>query len=192
MVDVFTFDGTMPRMACKYSEVRVAKIVKCISEGSTFKSAAHRSGIHLDTFYSWVSERPDFRSSIEMAVAEREASLVGIVRNAASEDWRAAKWLLARSHEGWSEKARTSEDDRRLMDKLSVMEKMLTVKAAALRVQALIGSDDYDVIDILNEIHGIEEKVGGARDEGKSESSSGEGDGPVPEAEVPPDGRSIH
>jgi hypothetical protein len=119
---------------------------------------------------------------------------VAIVEEGAQKDWRAAKFLLECRHEGWGQ-AKTSQDDRALMDRLKIMEQALAVKLQAMKIQHIsMSGEDYDIIEILNEVHGIEEKFDGkglqikAR-EGEPEVSGGEGDGAVPEKE---EGKTIH
>ena len=64
------------------------------------------------------------------------------------------------------------------MDKLKIMEQALTVKINAIKIQQIsMSNEDYDILEILNEVHGIEEKMDG---QGlRTTTASSEGDGEI-------------
>lgn len=72
--------------------------------GNDVEVAGRAIGIDADTLRAWLD--PDalerdyaaFRAGVERALAEGEARHVAHIDRAAVDDWRAAAWLLERSH----------------------------------------------------------------------------------------------
>lgn len=143
----------------KYTPTRVKMILDGIRGGLSHAAAAKRAGVHYLTVRRWKDIQPGFRAMFEQAEVEREESLVAIVEEGSKRDWRAAKFLLECRHHGWSRDSKTSQENRDLMDRLKIMEQALTVKLGAIKVQKMaLAGEDYNIVDILNEVHGIEEK----------------------------------
>ena len=166
----------------KYTPERVKVILDALHKGVSRETAAKMAGINPCTFHRWCKERPEFKAEVDKTDAAREQYLVGLVEEYALKDWRAASFLLKSRYKGWSD-AKTSQENRDLMDRLKVMEQALAVKLQALKIQQVtMGNDDYDIIEILNEVHGIEERFDGEglRLERKSEVDGGEGAEGVP------------
>lgn len=179
----------------KYNTRRVNIILKALNEGITQRAAAQLAGISRVTLQRWLQHHDDFREKVEATKAKREQYLVSLVEEYALKDWRAASFLLKARHAGWSD-SKTSQENRDLMDRLKIMEQALTVKLQAMRVQqASMSTDDYDIVEILNEVHGIEEKLNGEglqleRElEEESEGSSSEGIEATPGEE---EGKTLH
>ena len=170
-------------MVSKYTPERVETILKALRKGVSRETAAKMAGINPCTFHRWCKERPEFKAEVDKTDAAREQYLVGLIEEYALKDWRAASFLLKSRYKGWSD-AKTSQENRDLMDRLKVMEQALAVKFQALRIQQVtMGNEDYDIIEILNEVHGIEEKFDGEgiRLERKSEGEGGEAINEVPD-----------
>ena len=146
----------------KYTPERVKVILDCISRGLSYEAAARAARISAKTLSRWMKSYDEFREGVERAEVAREKHLVSIVEEGAQKDWRAAKFLLECRHQGWSRDSKTTHDNRDLMDRLKIMEQALSVKLHALKVQQVsMSNEDYDIIEILNEVHGIEEKFDG-------------------------------
>lgn len=90
------------------------RICNLLRVGNTVETAAGAAGIAPETFYDWMrrGERKgsrekkyrDFKSAVEQARAEAEATLVTrISKAAANGSWQAAGWLLERrAPERWA------------------------------------------------------------------------------------------
>jgi hypothetical protein len=171
----------------KYTPARVKIILDCIGRGLSQNAAAKAARIAPKTLNRWLKLYPEFKEGVERAQVQREKHLVAIVEEGAEKDWRAAKFLLECRHQGWSRDSKTTQDNRDLMDRLKIMEQALSVKLHAIKVQQVsMSNDDYDIIEILNEVHGIEEKFDGEEillKNEQSEVSSSDGDGAIPNQE---------
>lgn len=84
------------------------QIVEILGDGGYAETAAAAAGVSKSTFYDWI-ERGDpdgtkaidhdfrvFRQRVDEARAKGEMVRVGQVAAAASDDWRAAAWMLER------------------------------------------------------------------------------------------------
>lgn len=97
----------------KKSDARVRLVLEAIRGGNSQKAAAAYAGISDQTLINWLHSDLDFLSAYTRAEADSETELVGFIRNAAKEDWRAAAHLLAcRWPETWSERRRVEIDLR--------------------------------------------------------------------------------
>lgn len=79
--------GTLPRVACEAVGIDIRTLQRWLERG--------RSGRERDKAYREFTER------VGRARAEAEARAVAQIARAASEDWRAAAWLLERQ---WPER----------------------------------------------------------------------------------------
>lgn len=96
----------------KLDDLATARIVEILRAGGYVETAAAAAGVSRRAFYEWmergVADGVDpvnepyraFRRSVEQALAEGETINVALVATAARKDWRAAAWLLERSHPG--------------------------------------------------------------------------------------------
>lgn len=75
---------------------REQRLVQAIRAGNTRRAACAYAGISDDTLANWARRSADFSDSLTRAEAESEVALVAIVRQAATQDWRAAAHLLER------------------------------------------------------------------------------------------------
>lgn len=67
----------------KYTPERVNTILDAIRTGDTYKVAAARAGINLDTFYEWQKAHTEFSDAVKEAKAEYEKwELDGILKDA--------------------------------------------------------------------------------------------------------------
>jgi transposase len=77
-------------------------IFKAIREGNTLQVACMKAGIVYDTMRGWLEQAEKGGAysvfSVELARAREEAEevLVGEIKKAARQDWRAAAWMLER------------------------------------------------------------------------------------------------
>lgn len=84
----------------------VAKaICESVRRGNYLTTAAQKAGVHRNTVYLWLekAQRGDgdpyesFAHQLEVAKAEAEAEAVEMIREAAYDDWKAAKFWLERA-----------------------------------------------------------------------------------------------
>ena len=67
----------------KYENDRVEKVLAAIRGGDSYKIAAAKGGINLDTFYEWQKAHPEFSEAVKEAKAEYENwELEGILKDA--------------------------------------------------------------------------------------------------------------
>lgn len=85
----------------KYSDKVVGKIIKSISQGSTFDQAAEYAGISRTTFYEWKATKPDFADAVKKAEEERddygrELAISTIFQAMKNGVWQSGAWWLER------------------------------------------------------------------------------------------------
>ena len=107
-------NGTRPRdrrggRPTKLTKDVRRRILRAIRAGSYLEPACVAAGVGYSTYREWVRRFPKFRAAVERAQAVAEVRLVGLWRDAAVKDWKAAKELLARRHpDRWSTEARVT------------------------------------------------------------------------------------
>jgi hypothetical protein len=102
----------LPRRS-KLTPDRQQRLLAAVREGNSLRAAAAYAGITEDTLANWRRQNSDFSESLALAEADSERELVGLIRSAAREDWRAAAHLLAcRWPADWSQRARLEVDIR--------------------------------------------------------------------------------
>jgi transposase len=179
------------RTTGKYTAPRITRFIKAIRKGVSIRAACKAAGIETCTYYGWRKKYPEFARDVDAASLKGEENLVKTIQEASVDDWRAAKFLLERRYKAWGAQPVTSAENKELMDRLKIMESALSVKLNALRIQQVTqGKEDFDILDILNEVHGIEEKMDG---QGlKSAGTSSEGSRELPEKEEEPQKEVLH
>lgn len=117
-----------------------AQIIAMLRAGNHVRTAVKAVGISRPTFGVWMrrgarGEQPysDFRDRVDQARAEAEARHVTQVAAAASQDWRAATWMLDRQLEG-------SPDERPDTDELAARVEAEAIAEARATLDA-IGED---------------------------------------------------
>jgi hypothetical protein len=93
----------------KLSDELLERVVRAIRAGNYPEVAARHAGVHAATYYRWMErgaparDAPEdepyrrFRAEVERALADAEATEVGLILKAAgSGSWAAAAWLLER------------------------------------------------------------------------------------------------
>jgi transposase len=80
----------------KRTPEREKRLLQAIRAGNTRRAAAAYAGISDDSLERWAKRCADFADALTRAEAESEVALVAIVRQAASQDWRAAMAILER------------------------------------------------------------------------------------------------
>jgi transposase len=80
----------------KYTRDRKKRLLDALRDGNTRRAACMAAGIDQDTLANWAQRFSDFSEELTRAEAEAEVALVGIIRAAAPQDWRAALTLLER------------------------------------------------------------------------------------------------
>jgi hypothetical protein len=93
------------------------RIIQALRAGNHREPAARAAGIAPSTFYAWLergaADPPDspyagFAEAVQRAEAEAEVYAVAVIRQAMSEDWRAAVSYLERRHPGrWRRQSST-------------------------------------------------------------------------------------
>jgi hypothetical protein len=90
-------------------------LLSAIAAGNHLEPACNLAGIDYSTFRNWMrkgeqvskGEYFDFFQEVTRAIAQAEAVLLGRVKRASEEDWRAATWILERRYsDRWSNKQR--------------------------------------------------------------------------------------
>lgn len=67
----------------KYEPERIDKVLDAIRAGDSYKIAAAKAGINLDTFYEWQKAHPEFSDAVKEAKSEYEQwELEGILKDA--------------------------------------------------------------------------------------------------------------
>ena len=90
----------------KFTPETVHAILAGIRAGLSYRLAAEAAGIHYDTFNEWQQGRfprgadrqlkAEFSDELTRAKGQAAAQLTALISTAATEDWRAAAWLLER------------------------------------------------------------------------------------------------
>lgn len=97
----------------------VDTLVAMLRAGNLIPVAARAAGVSRSTLYDWLdkSHAPnatallvELRERVDKARAEGQVRLVAEISKAASNDWRAAAWLLARGYPDEWAQVRSSED----------------------------------------------------------------------------------
>lgn len=117
------YEGRHPKAdAPKEIEIREIaipeRIVQYVEAGNYVEAAAAACGIHVDTLYGWVAVGDEWRgTAVEEIPADRrifvdfsdalrnareaaQAKLLREIERQAPHDWRAAAWMLERTHPG--------------------------------------------------------------------------------------------
>lgn len=84
------------RYALSRGGAREAAVLENIRQGHSQRAACAAAGVGESSFYRHVERSPAFARDVELAQAESERRLVGIVLEAAANDAKHAEWLLAR------------------------------------------------------------------------------------------------
>lgn len=83
----------------KASPERIAAIRDSIRKGLTIDKACILHGVHRSMLEKWKKANESILQLFEQAELANEEELIGFVRNAAPEDYKAAAWLLERRHQ---------------------------------------------------------------------------------------------
>jgi transposase len=90
----------------KYTPERVAEIVKGLSGGNMRRAVCAMNDIHLDTFYVWMDEYPEFSEQVRKAESAAEYRCVVNIM-LLKPNWTASAWWLERKYyEDWGRKDR--------------------------------------------------------------------------------------
>lgn len=89
----------------KISPEKIELICGYLREGNYDIVASQAAGITRQTFYRWIRQGKedkegiyfDFYQAVEVAKAEGEVALLGVIKKASSRAWTAAAWMLERS-----------------------------------------------------------------------------------------------
>ena len=91
----------------KRTPVLEEAILRALRAGSTRAAAAEYVGVDRTQLWRWMRDDAAFRNECLRAEAEAEIAYTGILRKAATDDWRAAfAWLERRRSEDWGRKDR--------------------------------------------------------------------------------------
>lgn len=83
----------------KYTPDTVKRLTDAITLGATYELACHYAGIHIDTFYEWQKQHPEFTETIKNAEGKGVLQWLAKIEKAASDgSWQAAAWKLERRY----------------------------------------------------------------------------------------------
>lgn len=155
----------------KYEPDRVKRILDALRAGLSAKAAYTAGGISSATYFDWLNRHPEFLEAVTRAERKSEESLLKRLYAHADDDWRAAKFLLERRFPQWQDGARTTQENRDLLDRLKILKSTLELKYAAVKMQGLLtqGDEDYELVEILNDIQQLEDKTNVDEEEGSEE-----------------------
>lgn len=86
----------------KYTEDRVKAILTALEAGMGRVGAAQYGGITFETLSQWMSHKSEFSEAVIEAESKCELWMVGNIKKAAADDWRAAiAWLERRRPQEW-------------------------------------------------------------------------------------------
>ena len=116
------------------TDERRGLILEAIREGQFRTDAARAGGVSLDKLRSWEAEHPEFAAEMQAAELESTGALIKTIRTGATEDWRAAAWLLERRNSRWrSPEVKLREKQGPAGSNVTVNNNSLTVSADDLR-----------------------------------------------------------
>lgn len=140
------------------------KICAELRDGTTQKSAAEFSGIHHDTFRSWLSrgrkgKEPyaTFLAQVLEAKAIGKRKMLQHVKTAAEKDWKAGAWILARQDpEEFGEKHLHKHEGTIQIDMGEMFGKLIGMlpegeRDSARRTIGLPDDDDIEDVEIVGE-----------------------------------------
>jgi len=83
----------------KYTPEVVERITHAIRLGATHRLACLYAGVSHETFYRWLSEKPDFYDAVKLAEGAGAVGWLAKIEQAAqSGEWTAAAWKLERRY----------------------------------------------------------------------------------------------
>lgn len=101
----------------KRSPERIERVIQTLETGASLRAASAAAGIGEGTLRRWRADDEELAARIERARDVGEVALVGLIRTAAADDWRAAAWLLShRWPDRWSEKRVISVEAQKKSD----------------------------------------------------------------------------
>jgi len=78
----------------RYTPTVVRAITKSLASGNPLRMTLSELGISRDTHWRWLKIYPEYAAKIERARAKAEKKMLGLIKDAAPKDWRAALALL--------------------------------------------------------------------------------------------------
>lgn len=83
----------------KYTPETIAKLTEAIGRGATHQLACDYAGISRETFYEWLSAKPDFSDTVKAAEGSAAVDWLTVIDEAAKGGaWQAAAWKLERRY----------------------------------------------------------------------------------------------
>lgn len=82
----------------KYSEAVVQRLTTAIRLGATYAAACGYAGISDDTLANWRTTKSGFSERLARAEGEATVRWLTKINHAATDDWRAAAWMLERRY----------------------------------------------------------------------------------------------
>lgn len=144
----------------KFTESRKRIILEALSDGQTYQVAATMAGVSAGTLSGWLKdvEKREFFDSCKASEAQAEAKLVSCVHEHAGNDWKAAKWLLARRYSHWREVPIQEQKVSDELNRLKVLKAQVELEYAQSKLEMLRSQDAEDVslLSILNQPMAIE------------------------------------
>lgn len=137
-------------------QTRANALIKAIESGMTNEAACKVSGMTRTALYYWLKRGDDqearhvrgwsrdFRDRYRAAEAKCEERLLGLVSNAAEQEWQAASWILERRFpKKWSHRVHVVLQSE-LNDALQRLEQALPPAQYAVALAAIAGSVSGD------------------------------------------------
>lgn len=92
----------------KYSEELIEKLLMAIELGASLRTACNVCCISENTLRDWRKSDKDLNEKVTEAIGKRSLYLIGRVRAGATEDWRAAAWMLEKTDPDFQEKPKST------------------------------------------------------------------------------------
>lgn len=107
----------------RYTPETVERITDALRRGMTHKLACAAARIHVDTFYTWIAQYPEFSEAVKKAEADFAQKNLAIIQDAADNgSWQASAWLLERRHpEDYRQRQETTLHGALSLDRIRAM-----------------------------------------------------------------------
>jgi transposase len=133
-------ERTLMARPTKRTPEREQRLLLAIRAGNTRRAAAAYVGVDERTVERWKQRFAGFADALSRAEAESEVALVAIVRQAATQDWRAAAHLLERRWpDTWGRRERVDVLLRQQAERLASTLEGVTADELIAEAERIVG-----------------------------------------------------